>query len=60
MAHRRDLKEPRKPLRDGAILSNGFKLIWAVQPYVEKYFCFPPTQITGLFVAIPPRQRGVS
>jgi hypothetical protein len=59
-AYSRSLKKPRKPVRAGANLSNGFKLIWAVQPCVEKYFCFHPTQITGLFVAIPPRQRGVS
>jgi hypothetical protein len=56
-AHSREFKEPQKPVRDQAIFSNGFKLIWAVQPYAEKYFCFLPTQITGLFVAIHP-ERG--
>jgi hypothetical protein len=60
MALSRELKQLQKPLRDQAIFSNGFKLIWAVQSYTEKYFCFLPTQITGLFGAIPPRERGVS
>ena len=59
-AYSRELKKPRKPVRDGANLSNGFKLIWAVQSHWQKYSYFLPTQITGLFVAIPPRERGVS
>jgi len=59
-SHLLNLNDPRKPVRAGANLSNGINLIWAVQPYAEKYFCFHPTQITGLFVANPPRQRGVS
>jgi hypothetical protein len=34
-------------------------VIWGyVQPHLQKFFCFRPTQITGLFAAIPSHPKG--
>ena len=57
-SHLLNLNDPRKPVRAGANLSNGINLIWAVQPYAEKYFCFHPTQIISSSHAVPSRNEG--
>ena len=31
--------------RQNAIFASSFKLIWAVQPFTQKYFCFRKSEI---------------
>src|SRR6266480_7770024 len=33
---------------------------WLVQPLLQKYFCFRPTQISSLIRAVPSQKRGVA
>jgi hypothetical protein len=45
-------------LPDGQITSCFPK--WPVQPFLQKYFCFRPTQISSLIRTVPSRKRGVA
>jgi hypothetical protein len=45
-------------LPDGQITSCFPK--WLVQPLLQKYFCFRPTQITSISITVPSQERGVA
>jgi hypothetical protein len=45
-------------LRAERDLPKQFKMILPVQPLPQKYFCFRPSQITGVFSAVPPHHEG--
>jgi len=47
-------------LRAESKFSCAFKLIWAVQTSLQKYFCFSQTQISSLIRAVPSQERGVA
>jgi len=49
-----------KPLRVKSNLLNGFKLIWVVQPSLQRYIASLSPQISGYFHASRPGKRGGS
>jgi hypothetical protein len=45
-------------LRTGGDLLNNFRLIWVIQPPLQRYIAFHRPQISGYFRAVSTRQEG--